>query len=109
MEFTTGLSWTPLPLLHCDLTELVHVRHLALLHILLEDSPQVLDWFQVWKHNWQLDYLQLPQEGSCHLGGVFRVVIMLENCHAQFPHGEDRALLQIVTVHIGIHVSLNEP
>ncbi len=38
------------------------------------------------------------------LGGVFGVV-MLEYCPAvQSPKGEDYALLQYVTVHIGIHL-----
>ncbi len=37
------------------------------------------------------------------------VVIMLEYCPAaQSPKGGDRALLQYVTVHVGIHGSLNE-
>ena len=35
---------------------------------------------------------------------------MLENCHvAQFLKGGDHALLQNVTVHIGVHVSFSEP
>ncbi len=47
---------------------------------------------------------------QCHLGGVFGVVIMLENCRlAQFLKGEHYLLLQNVTVHVGIHVSLNKP
>ncbi len=37
------------------------------------------------------------------------VVIMLEYCPAtQSPEGGDHALLQYVTVHVGIHDSLNE-
>ncbi len=37
------------------------------------------------------------------------VVIMLEYCHvAQSPKREDHDLLQYVTVHVGIHGSLNE-
>ncbi len=36
-------------------------------------------------------------------------VIMLEYCHAaQSPKGGDHALLQYVTVHVGIHGYLNE-
>ncbi len=55
-------------------------------------------------------HLQLHQQGSCHLGGVFGVVIMLENCRlAQFLKGGHHLLLQNVTVHVGIHVSLNKP
>ncbi len=39
----------------------------------------------------------------CHLGGVFEVVIMLENCRsAQFLKGGHHLLLQNVTVHVGI-------
>ncbi len=33
----TGYHWSPLPLLHEDITELVDVRDLALLHLLFED------------------------------------------------------------------------
>ncbi len=37
------------------------------------------------------------------------VVLMLEYCPAaQSPKGGDHALLQYVTVHVGIHGSLNE-
>ncbi len=37
------------------------------------------------------------------------VIIMLEYCPAaQSPKGGDHALLQYVTVHVGIHGSLNE-
>ncbi len=37
------------------------------------------------------------------------VVVMLEYCPAvQSPKGGDHALLQYVTVHVGIHGSLNE-
>lgn len=50
---------------------------------------------------------RVPQQSSSHLGGV--VIDMFENCHvAQFLMGGDHALLQNVTVHIGIHVSFNE-
>ena len=41
--------------------------------------------------------------------GVFGVLIVLEYCPvAQSPKGGDDALLQYVTVHVGIHGSLNE-
>ncbi len=36
----TGCHWSPLPLLHDDITELVDVRDLALLHLPFEDAPQ---------------------------------------------------------------------
>ncbi len=61
-------------------------------------------------HTWPLHHLQLHQQGSCHLGGVFGVIIMLDNCRlAQFLKGGHHHLLQNVTVHVGIHVSLIEP
>ncbi len=37
----TGCHWSPLPLLHDDITELVDVRDLALLHLPFEDVPQI--------------------------------------------------------------------
>ncbi len=37
----TGCHWSPLPLLHDDIMELVYVRDLALLHLPLEDSLQI--------------------------------------------------------------------
>ncbi len=50
---------------------------MVLLHLPLEDAPHGLNRVQVWRHTWSLHHLQ--QQGSCHLGGVFVVVIMLEN------------------------------
>ncbi len=37
----TVCHWSPLPLLHDDITDLVDVRDLALLHLLFEDAPQI--------------------------------------------------------------------
>ncbi len=37
----TGCYWSPLPLLHGDIIELVDVRDLALLHHPFEDAPQI--------------------------------------------------------------------
>ncbi len=37
----TGCHWSPLPLLHDNITELVDVRDLALLHLLFGDAPQI--------------------------------------------------------------------
>ncbi len=37
----TGCHWSPLPLLHDDITELVDVRELALLHLPFEDVPHI--------------------------------------------------------------------
>ncbi len=54
----------------------IDVRHMVLLHLLLEDAPYVLNCVQVWRHTWPLHHLQ--QQDGCHLGGVFGVV-MLEN------------------------------
>ncbi len=85
---------------------------MVLLHLLLEDAPHVLKRVQVWRHTWPLHHLhlQLHQQGNCHLGGVFGVVILSENCcSAQFLKGGHHVLLQNVSVHAGIHVSLNEP
>ncbi|KAG8133542.1 hypothetical protein E2320_011319 [Naja naja] len=39
----TGYHWSPLPLLHDDVTELVDVRDLAHLHLLFQDAPQMLN------------------------------------------------------------------
>ncbi len=41
--------------------------------------PHVLSRVQVWRHTWPLHHIHLQQQGSCHLGGVFGVVVMLEN------------------------------
>ncbi len=37
----TGCHWSPLPLLHDDITELVDVRDLALLPLPFEDAPRI--------------------------------------------------------------------
>ncbi len=37
----TGCHWSPLPLLHDDITELDDVRDLALLHLPFEDASQI--------------------------------------------------------------------
>ncbi len=82
-----------LPLLHDDFTELVDFRDLALLHLPFEDAPQI---------TFSLSFIS---KGVV----VFGVVIMLEYCPvAQSPKGGDHALLQYVTVNVGIHGSFNE-
>ncbi len=53
------------------------LRHMVLLHLPLEDASHMLNRVKVWKHTWPL--LHLQQQGSCHLGDVFGVVVMLEN------------------------------
>ncbi len=67
------------------------VIHMVLLHLPLEDAlPHVLNRVQVWSHTWPLHHLHLHlhQQGSYHLGGVFGVIIMLQNCRsAQFLKG----------------------
>ncbi len=37
----TACHYSPLPLLHDDITELVYIRNLALLHLQFEDAPQI--------------------------------------------------------------------
>ncbi len=46
----TGFHWIPLPLLHDDITELVDVRDLALIHLPFEDAIQMLNRVYVWRH-----------------------------------------------------------
>ncbi len=68
----------------------------ALLHLPFEDAPQITFTLSFLARQWS----------SWRCVGV---VIMLEHCPAaQSPKGEDHALLQYVTVHVGIHGSLNE-
>ncbi len=70
----TGCHWSPLSLLHDDITELVDVRDFAILHLLFEDAPQIA---------FPLSFFF-----------VFGVVIMLEYCPAaQSPKERDHALL----------------
>ncbi len=71
-------AWHPLSLLHNDITELLDVRHMVLLHLPLPPLHHVLNRVQVWRHTWPLPHLHLQQQGSCHLGCVFGVE-MLEN------------------------------
>ncbi len=81
MEFTRAAQVVAGILFHSSImTELLDVRHMVLLHLPLEDAPHVLNRVQVWRHTWPLHHHhhQLQQQGSCHLGGVFGVV-MLEN------------------------------
>jgi len=58
-----------------------------------------------WRHAWPLHHLQLPQQGSRHLSGVFGVIIMPFGPVSEVRAGH-QVLLQNVTVHVGIHVSL---
>ncbi len=79
---------------------------MVLLHLPLEDAPHMLNRVQVWRHTWPLHHLHLQQQGSCHLGGVFGGHHYVGK---QFLKGGHHLVLQNVTVHVGIHVSLNEP
>ncbi len=80
MEFTRAAQVVAGILFHSsnNITELLDVRHMVLLHLPLEDTPHVRNGVQVWRYTWPLHHLHLQQQGSCHLGGVFGV-IMLEN------------------------------
>ncbi len=99
----TGYHWSPLPLLHEDITELVDVRDLALIHLPFEDPHRCLIVFRSGDMLGQSIHLY-PQS----LGGVFGIIIMLDyRPAAQSLKGGDHALLQYVTVHVGIHGSLN--
>ncbi len=114
MEFTRAAQVVAGILLHSSImtSRLLDVRHMVLLHLPLEDAHMCSIGFRSGDITWPLHHLhlQLHQQGSCHLGGVFGVIIMLENCRsAQFLKGGHHLLLQNVTVYVGIHVSLNEP
>ncbi len=88
----TGYHWSPLTLLHDDITELVDVRDLALLHL-----PSI---------GFKCGYM-LGQFITFTLSFFSKavVVLMLEYCPAgQSPKGGDHALLQYVTVSVG-HVT----
>ncbi len=99
----TGCHWSPLPLLHDDITELVDARDLALLHLSFEDADRCSIGF--------------GQSITFTLRFFSKAVVILEVClgslscwnnAAQSPKGGNHALLQYVTVHVGIHGSLNE-
>ncbi len=102
----TGCCWHPLPLLHNDITELLDVRHMVLLHLPLEDTPHVVNSIQVWRHTWPLHHLHLQQQGK--LSSWWCV---WDGCYVrkQFLKGGHKLLVQNVTVRVEIHVSLNEP
>ena len=42
-QSVTGCHWNPVPLLHDNVMELVDVRDLALLHLLFQDAPQMVN------------------------------------------------------------------
>ncbi len=85
----TSCHWSTLQLLHDDITKLVDVRDLALLHLPFEDAPQV----------------------TFTLSFFSKALIVLEVClgvlscwNTALPHVQ----LQYVKVHVGIHGSLSE-
>ncbi len=92
----TGCHWSPLPLLHDNIT--------------LRSSTFRLRM----PHRCSIGFRSgdmLGQSITFTLSFLYKavVVIMLEYCPAaQFQKGGDHALLQYVTVHVGIHGSLNE-
>ncbi len=77
---------------------------MVLLHLPLEDASHMLNGVQVWRHTWPLHYLHLQQQGSCHLGGVFGVV-MLEKRFWR----EGIIFCFRMSQYVWIHVFLNEP
>ncbi len=92
----TGCHWSPLSLLHDDITELVDVRDLALLHLPFEDAHRCSIGFR------SGDMLGQSITFTPSFFSKAVVVIMLEYCPAaQSPKGGDHALLQYVTVHVG--------
>ncbi len=98
----TGCHRSPLPLLHEDITELVDVRDLALLHRLRMPHRCSIGFRSG-------DMLGQSITFTLSFFSKAVVVIMLEYCPAaQSPKGGDHAVLQYVTVHVGIHGSLNE-
>jgi len=82
---------------------------MALLHLRLEDDPQVHERVQVWRHT------VLGHSITFTLTLLSKAVVILavclgslSCCSAQFLKGEHHVLLQNVTVYVRIHVSLNE-
>lgn len=85
---------------------MVEVRDLAL----LQDGARMLHRVQVWRHAWPHHHLwpQLLQQGTCHLGGVFGAVIVLEYYPAaQLEKGGDHPLLQYGCIHNSFNLNLN--
>ncbi len=98
----TGCHWSPLPLLHDDITELVEVGDLRFSTFRLRMPHRCSIGFRSGD--------MLGQSTTFTLSFFSKaVVVMLEYCRAaQSPKGGDPALLQYVTLHVGIHTSLNE-
>ncbi len=71
-QFVAGILFHSSTEVHNNITELLDVKT----HGASPPSARghVLNRVQVWKHTWPLHHLHLQQQGSCHLGGVFRTV-----------------------------------
>ncbi len=68
----TGCHWSPLPLLHDDITELVDVRDLALLHLPLRMPHRCSIWFRSGD--------MLGQSITFTLSFFSKAVVVLEVC-----------------------------
>ncbi len=111
MEFTRAAQVVAVILFHSinnDITELLDVRHMVLLHLPLEDAPYVLNRFQVWI---QVSCLATPSPSPSAVSQLSSWLCFWGGCYdgKQFLKGGHHLLFQNVTVHVGIHVSLNEP
>ncbi len=68
-----GCCWHPLPLLHNDITELLDVRNMVLLHLPLENAHMCsieISSGDILGHSITFTF---SSKGSCHLGSVFGV------------------------------------
>ncbi len=87
----TGCHWSPLPFLHDDITELVDVRDLVLLHLPFEDAHRCSIGFR------SGDMLGQSITFTLSFFSKAVVLIMLEYCPAaQSSKGGDHALLQFL-------------
>ncbi len=69
------------------------------------DAPHVLNRVQVWRHTWPLHHLHLLQQGS-----VILAVCLGRLCWKTVSEGRaSSSASECHTVHVGIHVSFNEP
>ena len=92
----TGSHWNALPLLHDDVAELVDIWDFAHPHLPLEDPQRCSIGFKsgdMLGQSITFTLTSLVKKGR--LGGVSRVIAMLEHCPAtQFLEGGDHSLLQ---------------
>ncbi len=78
----TGCHWSPLPHLHDDITELVDVRDLALLHLLFEDAPQMLNRARA-PAPLRSDSKVPSRPGLCDMNNTIRSVCCLRRAPSQ--------------------------